>query len=201
MEFFEVLDKRRMLPLYTVNDLEECLNVGRCLVDGGLPIIEVAFRSEKAAEGIKALASIEGLVVGAGTVKSKIQAKQAIENGAAFLVTPGLSTDIVEYANSQNIPVVAGAVTPTEIMQANQLGLTCLKFFPADIYGGISALKALHGPFFESTFVPTGGVTLDNYKDYLALDYVRAVGGSFILPKSLINSKDWNGLTNFIHNL
>lgn len=201
MEFFEVLDKRRMLPLFTVNDLEECLNVGRCLVDGGLPIIEVAFRSEKAAEGIKALASIEGLVVGAGTVKSKIQAKQAIENGAAFLVTPGLSTDIVEYANSQNIPVVAGAVTPTEIMQANQLGLTCLKFFPADIYGGISALKALHGPFFESTFVPTGGVTLDNYKDYLALDYVRAVGGSFILPKSLINSKDWNGLTNFIHNL
>lgn len=201
MEFFEVLDKRRMLPLYTVNDLEECLNVGRCLVDGGLPIIEVAFRSEKAAEGIKALASIEGLVVGAGTVKSKIQAKQAIENGAAFLVTPGLSIDIVEYANSQNIPVVAGAVTPTEIMQANQLGLTCLKFFPADIYGGISALKALHGPFFESTFVPTGGVILDNYKDYLALDYVRAVGGSFILPKSLINSKDWNGLTNFIHNL
>lgn len=201
MEFFEVLDKRRMLPLYTVNDLEECLNVGRCLVDGGLPIIEVAFRSENAADGIKALASIEGLVVGAGTVKSKIQAKQAIENGAAFLVTPGLSIDIVEYANSQNIPVVAGAVTPTEIMQANQLGLTCLKFFPADIYGGISALKALHGPFFESTFVPTGGVTLDNYKDYLALDYVRAVGGSFILHKSLINSKDWDGLTNFIHNL
>lgn len=201
MEFFEVLDKRRMLPLYTLNDLEECLNVGRCLVDGGLPIIEVAFRSENAADGIKALASIEGLVVGAGTVKSIIQAKQAIENGAAFLVTPGLSMDIVEYANSQNIPVVAGAVTPTEIMQANQLGLTCLKFFPADIYGGISALKALHGPFFESTFVPTGGVTLDNYKDYLALDYVRAVGGSFILPKSLINSKDWDGLTKFIHNL
>lgn len=201
MGFFEVLDKRRMLPLYTVNDLEECLNVGRCLVDGGLPIIEVAFRSKKAAEGIKALASIEGLVVGAGTVKSIIQAKQAIENGAVFLVTPGLSMDIVEYANSQNIPVVAGAVTPTEIMQANQLGLTCLKFFPADIYGGISALKALHGPFFESTFVPTGGVTLDNYKDYLALDYVRAVGGSFILPKSLINSKDWDGLTKFIHNL
>lgn len=201
MEFFEVLDKRRMLPLYTLNDLEECLNVGRCLVDGGLPIIEVAFRSENAADGIKALASIEGLVVGAGTVKSIIQAKQAIENGAAFLVTPGLSMDIVEYANSQNIPVVAGAVTPTEIMQANQLGLTCLKFFPADIYGGISALKALHGPFFESTFVPTGGVTLDNYKDYLALDYVRAVGGSFILPKSLINSNDWDGLTKFIHNL
>lgn len=201
MGFFEVLDKRRMLPLYTVNDLEECLNVGRCLVDGGLPIIEVAFRSKKAAEGIKALASIEGLVVGAGTVKSIIQAKQAIENGAAFLVTPGLSMDIVEYANSQNIPVVAGAVTPTEIMQANQLGLTCLKFFPADIYGGISALKALHGPFFESTFVPTGGVTLDNYKDYLALDYVRAVGGSFILPKSLINVKDWDGLTHFIDNL
>lgn len=201
MEFFEVLDKRRMLPLYTLNDLEECLNVGRCLVDGGLPIIEVAFRSENAADGIKALASIEGLVVGAGTVKSIIQAKQAIENGAAFLVTPGLSMDIVEYANSQNIPVVAGAVTPTEIMQANQLGLTCLKFFPADIYGGICALKALHGPFFESTFVPTGGVTLDNYKDYLALDYVRAVGGSFILPKSLINSKDWDGLTKFIHNL
>lgn len=201
MGFFEVLDMRRMLPLYTVNDLEECLNVGRCLVDGGLPIIEVAFRSKKAAEGIKALASIEGLVVGAGTVKSIIQAKQAIENGAAFLVTPGLSMDIVEYANSQNIPVVAGAVTPTEIMQANQLGLTCLKFFPADIYGGISALKALHGPFFESTFVPTGGVTLDNYKDYLALDYVRAVGGSFILPKSLINVKDWDGLTHFIDNL
>lgn len=201
MECFEVLDKRRLLPLYTVNDIEECLNVGKCLVDGGLPIIEVAFRSEKAAEGMKALASIEGLLVGAGTVKSVEQAKLAIENGAAFLVTPGLSVDVVEYAKCQNIPVVAGAATPTEIMQANQLGLTCLKFFPADIYGGISALKALHGPFFESTFVPTGGVTLDNYKDYLDLDYVRAVGGSFILPKTFINTKDWDGLTKFIHNL
>lgn len=201
MECFEVLDKRRLLPLYTVNNIEECLNVGRCLVDGGLPIIEVAFRSENAAEGIKTLASIEGLFVGAGTVKSIKQAKQAIENGAVFLVTPGLSVDVVEYAKSQNIPVIAGAVTPTEIMQANQLGLTCLKFFPADIYGGISALKALHGPFFESSFVPTGGVTLDNYKDYLALDYVRAVGGSFILSKTFINLKDWDGLTNFIYNL
>lgn len=201
MELYEVLDKRRLLPLYTVKALEECLNVGKCLVQGGLPIIEVAFRSSKAAEGIKALTSIEGLLVGAGTIKSVEQAKQAIENGAAFLVTPGLSVDIVNYARSQNIPVVAGAVTPTEIMQANQLDLTCLKFFPADIYGGISALKALHGPFFESTFVPTGGVTLENYKDYLALDYVRAVGGSFILPKTFIDSQDWDGLTNFIHKL
>lgn len=201
MELFEVLDRRRLLPLYTVKELEECMAVGNCLVKGNLPIIEVAFRSDKAAEGIKALTGIEGLLVGAGTVKSVEQAKQAIENGAAFLVTPGLSADIVEYAKSQRIPVVAGAATPTEIMQANQLGLNCLKFFPADIYGGISALKALHGPFFESTFVPTGGVTLDNYKDYLALDYVRAVGGSFILPKAFIDLKDWDGLTNFIHKL
>ena len=201
MNFHEVLDQRRLLPLYTVKDLEECLAVGKCLVEGNLPIIEVAFRSDYAAEGIKALSSIDGLLVGAGTVKTTAQAQQAIESGAAFLVTPGLSAEVVEYAKEQNVPIVAGAVRPSEIMQANQLGLTCLKFFPADVYGGISALKALHGPFFESTFVPTGGVTLENYKEYLALNYVKAVGGSFILPKELLKAKDWQGLSSFIKGL
>lgn len=187
----EQLKKEHFLPLYTATDLNYLSQAANLLLDHGLHFIEVTYRSALASQAIKQLAETTDLIVGAGTVRNLATAKEAIANGAKFIVTPGLDEKIVTYCLENDIPVVPGAVTPTEIMRANELGLDVVKFFPANIYGGLKAIDALSGPFSDVSFVPTGGVNLDNYPEYVSHPNILAVGGSFIISeKMVINDPD-----------
>ncbi len=180
------MKEKRLLPLYTVTQLDLLPLVEKILVDNQLPLIEVTFRSELAVEAIKILAKSGKLLVGAGTVKTLEQAKAAVENGAKFIVSPAVVPDVISYCQEQQIPVFPGVATPNDIQRAYELGLDVVKFFPADIYGGLKAIKALAGPYFEMEFVPTGGIHQGNLQDYLDFEKILAVGGSFILSEALV---------------
>lgn len=188
----EILDKlaqEKLLCLYTVNDMDLLDQAEEALSESGLSFIELTYRSEYASPAIKKLSESGKLIVGAGTVRDLATCKEAVENGAKFIVSPGLNKEIVLYCNDMGIPVFPGAVTPSEIMEAMDLDLNTVKFFPADVYGGLAAIKALSGPFYDLRFVPTGGVNKDNFTDFLAYDSILAVGGSFILTESMLKEK------------
>lgn len=200
-EIKKILEEKRILPFLTVRDLTDLEDVGRVLKEAGIPVVEIALRSEMAVQAIQIMKNIEGLYVGAGTVKTKEEAKEVLEAGADFIVSPGSHGEIMALCIEKGIPVYPGVVTPSEIMDGYSRGLRQFKFFPAETYGGIQTLKALKGPFPNITFLPTGGIDETNYKEYLALDNVQAVGGSFILPDKLIRAKDWDGLLNHMRRL
>ncbi len=182
------LVKHRIIPVVVVNDAGQADGLARALLDGGLPVAEVTFRTQAAPEAIRTMAKHADLLVGAGTVLTPEQVDVALEAGARFIVSPGLRSDVVERARQHDVPVIPGAVTPSELMAAQALGLSTVKFFPASTYGGVSAIKALHAPFGDLQFVPTGGVGLANLGDYLALPYVPAVGGSWMVPASAVDA-------------
>ncbi|HFI0812967.1 TPA: bifunctional 4-hydroxy-2-oxoglutarate aldolase/2-dehydro-3-deoxy-phosphogluconate aldolase [Streptococcus suis] len=193
MSLEKQLQSEKLLPLYTVTDLSLLPIAEKILLDNDLHFIEVTYRSDLASEAIRQLADSNKLIVGAGTVCDLATAQDAIANGAQFIVMPGLNVDVVEYCNKNNIPVYPGAVTPTEIIQAMNLGLKTVKFFPANIYGGLNAIKNLIGPFPNIQFIPTGGINENNFVEYTKNNSILAVGGSFILSENLI-AKDM-GLT------
>jgi 2-dehydro-3-deoxyphosphogluconate aldolase/(4S)-4-hydroxy-2-oxoglutarate aldolase len=176
----------RIVPVVVLHDAKDAEPLGRALIAGGLPVAEVTFRTAAAVESIRAMSAIEGLIVGAGTVLTPAQVEQAVEAGASFIVSPGLRRDVVLAAQAAGIPVLPGAVTPSEIMAAQELGLDTVKFFPANVYGGAAAIKALSAPFGNMRFVPTGGVSVSNLFDYLSLGCVPAVGGSWMVPVDVI---------------
>lgn len=182
----QLLEAKKLLPLYTATDLSLLDQVEELLLKHDLPIIEVTFRSELATQTIKRISQSGKIVVGAGTVRSLEQAKLAVENGAQFIVSPALVEDVVEYCNDQGIAVYPGTVTPRDIQLATEYGLKTVKFFPADVYGGINAIKALSGPFSDVRFLPTGGVNADNLESFLSIEPVIAVGGSFILTENKV---------------
>ncbi|MCD5203213.1 bifunctional 4-hydroxy-2-oxoglutarate aldolase/2-dehydro-3-deoxy-phosphogluconate aldolase [Enterococcus casseliflavus] len=186
MTLYEQLAKTRVLPLYTATDLTYLPVVESLLIEHELYFIEVTFRSDLALEAIEKLSQSGKLIVGAGTVRTLEQAKAAVEKGARFIVSPALVPDVVEFCLAENIPVFPGTATPNDIQRAMDYGLSVVKFFPADIYGGLPAIKALSGPFYDIRFVPTGGINLENMQDYLSDPQVLAVGGSFILSESLV---------------
>ncbi len=185
----------RLIPVVVIQDPADAEPLGQALVAGGLPIAEVTFRTEAAAEAIAIMNEIEGLTVGAGTVVNPEQVELAVEAGAQFIVSPGLRADIVREAKMDGRPVLPGAVTSTEIMEAQALGVDTVKFFPANLHGGAAAIRALNGPFTTMKFVPTGGVSASNLADYLALPCVPAVGGSWMVPTGLIESKDFSAIS------
>ncbi|MBG9988902.1 bifunctional 4-hydroxy-2-oxoglutarate aldolase/2-dehydro-3-deoxy-phosphogluconate aldolase [Aerococcaceae bacterium DSM 111176] len=191
--YLEQLRKERLLPLYTTTDMSLVAKAEEILVNNGLSFIEVTYRSEHAGSTIKQLSESGKLIVGAGTVTDIETAKDAIDNGATFIVMPGFSAEVVQYCQERDVPVYPGVATPTEIIAARNEGLDTIKFFPADVYGGLKAIKALSGPFYDLSFIPTGGVNADNFLDFLEVDAIVAVGGSFILSESVI-AKD-NGET------
>ena len=160
------------------------------LLANQLPLVEVTFRSELAEAAIKKLAKSGKLLVGAGTVRTLTQAKAAIKNGAKFIVSPAVIPEVIEYSLTQDIPVFPGTATPSEIQQAVDYGIHIVKFFPADIYGGLKAIKALSGPFYDVKFLPTGGIDETNVLDYLNHSQVIAVGGSFILSETSLKQDD-----------
>jgi 2-dehydro-3-deoxyphosphogluconate aldolase/(4S)-4-hydroxy-2-oxoglutarate aldolase len=179
----------RVVPVVVLDDARDAEPLAQALVQGGLPVAEVTFRTAAAAEAIALMSHVRGLTVGAGTVTNLTQLESALAAGAQFIVSPGLRPELVRAAQKAGVPVLPGAVTPSEIMAAQDLGIDTVKFFPAATYGGPAAVKALSGPFGSMRFVPTGGVNPGNLTDYLRLSRVPAVGGSWMVSKADIAAK------------
>ncbi|MDR1807047.1 MAG: bifunctional 4-hydroxy-2-oxoglutarate aldolase/2-dehydro-3-deoxy-phosphogluconate aldolase [Propionibacteriaceae bacterium] len=176
----------RLVPVLVVDDPAAALPLAHALVAGGLPVAEVTFRTAAGAAALERMAAVDGLLVGAGTVVTPAQVDRAVDAGARFVVSPGLSRAVVERCIERDTVALPGAVTATEIQAALELGLSTLKFFPAETSGGAAAIKALGGPFPDLKFVPTGGIGPANLASYLAIQSVAAVGGSWMAPRDKI---------------
>ena len=188
-----------IVPVVTINQLDDALPMAKALYNGGLDCAEITFRSPYAVDAIKAIhAELPDMLLGAGTVGSVEQAMQAVEAGANFLVTPGFNDDVVKWALTNNIMILPGISTASEIEHARSMGLHYLKFFPAESSGGAKKLKDLSSPYQDIKFMPTGGVNAKNLHDYLSLNNVFAAGGSFMLPKDLIEAHDWSGIESLV---
>lgn len=186
----------KLVPLVVLDDAADAVPMAKALVEGGIPVAEVTFRTDAAADVIRAMAEqVPEILVGAGTVHTVAQAQTAIEAGAKFIVTPGFQPDVVRWCVEHQVDIVPGTAVPSDIEQAISFGLSVCKFFPAEAYGGVKTLKALKGPYADIRFMPTGGVSLDNMNDYLALSNVAAVGGSFMTPSAAVKAKDWAKVT------
>ncbi|HYD40859.1 MAG TPA: bifunctional 4-hydroxy-2-oxoglutarate aldolase/2-dehydro-3-deoxy-phosphogluconate aldolase [Anaeromyxobacter sp.] len=176
-----------IVPVVKLGRAEDARVLGRALRDGGLPIAEITFRTAAAPDAIRLLrAEFPELLVGAGTVLTIAQADAAIEAGASFAVAPGFNPRIVDHCLARGLPMVPGVNAPSQVEQGLERGLTFLKFFPAEASGGVPMLKALHGPYAEVTFMPTGGIDPKNLGTYLALPYVVAAGGSWMVKEELL---------------
>ena len=182
-----------VVPVVAIEDANDAKPLANALVEGGLPCAEITFRTAAAADAIKAMAdAYPEMLVGAGTVITVEQAQQAIDNGAKFIVSPGLDEEVVQYCQEAGVPVTPGIITPTELQKALKLGLEVVKFFPAEASGGVKYLKALGGPFPQVKFIPTGGVSTSNLTDYLALPQVVACGGSWLVKKTMIAAGEFD---------
>ena len=176
----------KFIPVVVIKDLSETDRILTALKHNNIHCAEITFRTACAAEAIAyAVANYPDMEIGAGTVINAEQCEAALAAGATFIVSPGLSPAVAKICNERNIPYYPGCVTPTEIMAALELGITTVKFFPANIYGGLKALKALAAPFPQVKFIPTGGVDRSNIDEFLAFDKVAAIGGSFFVKESL----------------
>ncbi len=176
----------KFIPVVVIKDLSETDRILTALKNNHINCAEITFRTSCAAEAIAyAVAHYPDMEIGAGTVINAEQCEAALNAGATFIVSPGLSPAVAKICTARGIPYYPGCVTPTEIMAALELGITTVKFFPANIYGGLKALKALSAPFPQVKFIPTGGVDRSNIDEFLAFDKVAAIGGSFFVKESL----------------
>ncbi|MGD9664335.1 MAG: bifunctional 4-hydroxy-2-oxoglutarate aldolase/2-dehydro-3-deoxy-phosphogluconate aldolase [Novosphingobium sp.] len=178
-----VMELAPVIPVLVIEDVAHAVPVARALVSGGLRALEVTLRTPCAIEVIREMQQVEGAVVGAGTVTGTADLDAALTAGSQFIVSPGLTDTLGKAAVESGVPFLPGIATAADLMRGMDLGLSNFKFFPAATSGGIPALKALAGPFGDARFCPTGGITPDNAADWLALPFVRCVGGSWIVPK------------------
>ena len=194
----ESIFKPRLISIAVIDRLEDAVPLAEALLAGGLNVIEVTFRTAAAAESIARIRqNVPQMITGAGTLLTSDQVKQAVDAGSQFGVSPGLSEAVSTAAHANKMPLFPGCITPTEVMRAMELGWTRLKFFPAETFGGVNALKALGGPFGHTgvKFIPTGGITAATLPDYLALPQVAAIGGSWMVERKLIAEKAWGKIT------
>ena len=197
MNVMERMAQAIVVPVIVMDDAKDAVPCADALAAGGIDVMEITLRTPAALDAIKAVAEQRpGILVGAGTVINLDQCKRAIEMGARFIVSPGFSHEVVGYCVENGITVLPGCVTPTEIMYALSYGLDTVKFFPANIYGGLVAMKHLCAPFSGLKFVPTGGVNNNNILEFAEAPYVHAVGGSWVCPKAEINAGNWEKITN-----
>ena len=196
MTFSEKVFSTGIVPVVVLNNVEDAVPLAKALLKGGIDFMEITFRTACAADCIEIISKeVPDMTVGAGTVLNMEQAKLAVEKGVNFIVSPGLDDGVVIWAKGNNIPVIPGCVTPTEIMKAISLGLNVIKFFPADVFGGIKAIKALSAPFGQVKFLPTGGVSEANLADFIGNKSVCAVGGSWVCKKDDVLDHDWDKIT------
>ena len=188
-----------LVPVVVIDDSELAVPAAKALVDGGLNTMEITMRTE---EGIKSIKKVKeafpDMLVGAGTVLSVEKAKESVDAGAEFIVSPGLSTEIIEWCQKNDVVVTPGVVTPTEVWQALKYNITVLKFFPGSVFGGVNGCKALYGPFRMVKFIPTGGVGIKNLADFADKSYIHAAGGSWLCKASDINNKNFDKITEIV---
>ena len=196
MDVLSRLANAGVVPVVVIDNAADAVPTANAMVAGGIDVMEITFRTAAAPDAIKAVAdNCPDVLVGAGTIVNLDQCKLAIEMGAKFIVSPGFSDEIVGYCVANGIPVAPGCVTPTEIMAAMKHGLKMVKFFPANVYGGLKALKNLAAPFGGMKFLPTGGVSNDNIKEFIDTPFIHAVGGSWVCPKADIAAGNWDKIT------
>jgi 2-dehydro-3-deoxyphosphogluconate aldolase/(4S)-4-hydroxy-2-oxoglutarate aldolase len=191
METLAALGRTHLVPVVVLDDARDAAPLAGALVAGGLPVAEVTFRTPAAADAIRAMADRGDILLGAGTVLTPAQVDEAVAAGASYVVSPGLSRAVVERCREHGILALPGAVTATEIQAALELGLDAVKFFPAGTSCGAPAITALAAPFGGVRFIPTGGIGPANLHEYLAIDAVVAVGGSWMVPRARIRAGDF----------
>ena len=193
MDASKLLAGARIVPVVVLEDVEKAEPLATCLLENGLEVIEVTLRTSAGIEAIERIADeVPGMIVGAGSVRTVDQLEAVQKAGAKFAVSPGATGRLMNAAKRCGLPFVPGAATPSEMMRLLQRGYTLQKFFPAELAGGIPYLKAAAAPIPEVRFMPTGGVSADNARDYLALENVAAVGGSWITPKDMLAAGDFD---------
>ncbi len=196
MDALKSMELAGIIPVVVLEDAANAVPLAKALLKGGLGVMEITMRTKAGLESIKKVAAeCEDMLVGAGTVTSLDQCKACVDAGAQFIVCPGFDYELVKWCVDNGVCVTPGCVTPTEITQALGLGVSVLKFFPANVYGGISAMKSLTGPFGSVKFVPTGGVTKENIGEYAKEPFVFAVGGSFVCSKEDISKQRFDKIT------
>ncbi|MDX1816255.1 MAG: bifunctional 4-hydroxy-2-oxoglutarate aldolase/2-dehydro-3-deoxy-phosphogluconate aldolase [Marinobacter sp.] len=187
-----VLGASPLIPVIAIRDPEDAIPLCRALVAGGISVLEITLRTEHGLRAIEAVrAAIPEAWVGAGTVTSVEQYRQVESAGAQFVITPGVTESLLEFGVTSAAPLLPGIATVSELMMGYQHGYRAFKFFPAEVSGGVAALKSFGGPFPEVVFCPTGGIRRATAKDYLALGNVKAVGGSWLTPDDVVAQKDW----------
>ncbi len=196
MDVMKRLAAAAVVPVVVLENAADAVPTAKAMVAGGVDVMEITFRTAAAADSIRAVAaSCPDMLVGAGTIVNLDQCKLAVECGAKFIVSPGFDPEVVAWCVENGIACCPGCVTPTEIMAAKKLGLNCVKFFPANVYGGLNAIKALSGPFGGLKFIPTGGVSTANIAEFVSTPVIHAVGGSWVCPKADINAGNWDKIT------
>ncbi|OOY22708.1 keto-deoxy-phosphogluconate aldolase [Thioclava sediminum] len=183
-----------IVPVIVVKDVAHAAPLAKALVAGGLPALEVTLRTPCALDAIRAMADVEGGVVGAGTLLTPADVKAAKAAGAKFGVSPGATETLVKACEDEGLPLLPGAATASEVMKLLEMGYDVLKFFPAEASGGAPALKAIGAPIPQVSFCPTGGVSIKNANDYLSLPNVLCAGGSWVAPDAMVQSGDWAGI-------
>ncbi len=193
---FTIIKNCGIVPVIKIDDAADAVSLAKALLAGGINVMEITFRTQAAGAAIAAVAKeVPDMYVGAGTVLTVAQLNEAKAAGAKFIVSPGFSASVVSEAIKQDLPILPGVVTPSEIIMGLELGLTSFKFFPAENYGGINTIKALIAPFGNINFVPTGGINEKNVVEYWKLPKVLAIGGSFMAPENLIKDKNFEEIT------
>ena len=185
-----------IVPVVKIDDLDTALPIAKALCDGGVPCIEITFRTKHAAAAIKMISeAYPQMLIGAGTVLTPEQADTAMECGATFIVSPGFNPTMVGHCVAKNIPVIPGCATPSDVEKAIEIGLDVVKFFPAEAAGGLKMIKALAGPYGNLRYMPTGGITEKNINEYLSFGKIVACGGSYLVTDALVNAGDYQGIT------
>ena len=195
----EQFKKIGIIPVVVLDDAKDALPLGKALCEGGLPCAEVTFRTAAAEETIRIMSSeFPDMLVGAGTVLTTEQVDRAVAAGAKFIVSPGLNPKVVKYCQEKNIPITPGIQTPTEIEAALELGLTTVKFFPAEPAGGLKMIKAIAAPYVDVSFMPTGGISESNVREYLAYNRIVACGGSWMVKKDLVANGEFDKIREIV---
>jgi 2-dehydro-3-deoxyphosphogluconate aldolase/(4S)-4-hydroxy-2-oxoglutarate aldolase len=195
-EVLEKIGELGLVPVVAIERAEDAISLGKALINGDLPVAEITFRTAAAPQVIEVLArELPELLVGAGTVLTVEQVKRAVSAGAEFIVSPGFNPKVVDYCVERGIPVTPGLNTPTEIEMALERGLEVVKFFPAELSGGVEFLKAMAAPYGGIQFIPTGGISRDTLTSYMAFNRVHACGGSWMVKPDLISSGRFDEIT------
>ncbi|HPJ03462.1 MAG TPA: bifunctional 4-hydroxy-2-oxoglutarate aldolase/2-dehydro-3-deoxy-phosphogluconate aldolase [Candidatus Limiplasma sp.] len=195
MDIIKQLSLAGMIPVIKITDAQDAVPLCRALLNGGLPVAEITFRTDAAEESIRRVhKELPGVMLGAGTVLTTEQVDRAVAAGATYIVSPGINPEVVKHCQRVGIPVIPGCSTASEIEIALSLGLKTVKFFPAEAVGGLKTIKALSAPYVDVNFVPTGGINEVNLLEYLNFSKIVACGGSWMVDQKAIDAKDWDAI-------